>query len=316
MSSVTPHKVSVVMGVYNGGAELEPTLRSVLDQDFGSFEFIVIDDGSTDGSGAMLDCWAKADSRLRIEHCVNQGLTAALRRGCELARGEYIARQDCGDRSFPARLRSLAARLDAEHGAVLVASNYRHLAPDGELLAIVKAHADDGDLRRRLIAGEEAILAGPHHGTVMFRRDAYLKVGGYRPAFYFAQDIDLWTRLMEVGAIAWVDEDLYEVRHLRGSITATHGTRQRALRALIAEAVRLRAAGLNEESVLARARAIRPDPSRPTKRGDEDIDYFVGSCLANRRDPAARRYLARALARRPWMLKAWAKLALTWLPRR
>jgi glycosyltransferase involved in cell wall biosynthesis len=316
MISGKAEKISVVMSVFNGGAELEPTLRSVFDQDFESFEFIVIDDGSADGSGDVLDRWAKSESRLRVEHRANQGLTVALRLGCELARGEYIARQDCGDRSLPGRLRSLAARLDADPGVVLVASNYRHLAPDGELLSIVKAHAESGELRRRLLAGEEAILAGPHHGTVMFRRETYLEVGGYRPDFYFAQDIDLWTRLMEVGAIAWVDEELCEVRHLRGSITATHGTRQRALRALIAEAVRLRTAGRDENSVLARARAIRPDSLHRTTRGDEDIDYFVGSCLADRGDPAARRYLAKVIARRPWMLKAWAKLALTWLPAR
>lgn len=309
-------KVSVVMGVLNGGVELEPTLKSILDQDFDAFELIVIDDGSTDGSGALLDRWAGLDPRLRVEHQGNRGLTDALRRGCQLARGTYIARQDCGDRSFPGRLRALAERLDAEAEVVLVASNYRHLGPGGELLAVVKAHTTDDDMRRRLLAGEESTLAGPHHGTVMFRRDAYVSVGGYRTDFYFAQDIDLWTRLMEVGAISWIDEELCEVRHLRGSITATQGSRQRALRALIAEAVRLRAAGLDEKPVLDRARAIRPGVSQLPVDGDEDLDYFVGSCLASRGDPVARRYLARSLSRKPWNLKAWAKLVTTWLRKR
>lgn len=308
-------KVSVVMGVYNGGDELEPTLRSVLEQEYRDFEFIVINDGSDDQTGEVLERWARLDPRLRVENQANLGLTEALRRGCELATGAYIARQDCGDRCLPDRLRALAHCLDTRADVVLAASNYRHLAPDGELLAIVKAHAPDDELRRRLLAGEEPTLAGPHHGTVMFRRDAYMSVGGYRSQFYFAQDIDLWTRLMEVGAIAWVDRELCEVRHLRGSITATYGNRQRALRALIAEAVRLRAAGSDDTAVLMRARAIRPDNLHPSTESYEDIDYFVGSCLANRRDPAARRYLARALKRNPWKFKAWMKLLVTWLPR-
>ena len=301
------------MGVYNGGAELEPTLRSVLEQRFGDFEFIVINDGSSDETGKILDRWASLDSRLRIEHHANRGLTEALRRGCELAKGAYIARQDCGDRCLSDRLRALADCLDSNNNLVLVASNYRHLAPDGELLGIVKELAPAEEMRSRLLAGEVSRLAGPHHGTVMFRRDAYFSVGGYRSEFYFAQDIDLWTRLMEVGAIAWIDRELCEVRHLRGSITATHGNHQRALRALIAEAVRLRAAGCEETDVLMRARAIRPDSSQGTGEGFEDVDYFVGSCLADRKDPAARRYLVRTLTRKPWKLKAWMKLLMTWV---
>src|SRR3569623_742811 len=104
-------QVSVVMGVYNGAAALPATMRSVLDQEGCALEIIVVDDGSSDDTPRLLDEWAARDARLRVIHQANTGLTGALIRGCGEVRGEFIARQDCGDRSLPGRLRSQAALL-------------------------------------------------------------------------------------------------------------------------------------------------------------------------------------------------------------
>ncbi len=93
------------MSVYNSAGSLTRTLDSILLQEGVDFEFIVIDDGSTDGSGEILDQRAALDARLVVVHQDNAGLTAALKVGCELARGVYIARQDAGgDISMPSRL--------------------------------------------------------------------------------------------------------------------------------------------------------------------------------------------------------------------
>jgi len=97
-------EVSVVMGVYNGAEHLEQTLASILSQEGCDLEFIVVDDGSTDDTGSILDAWAAQDKRLRVIHQQNTGLTRALIRGCAEARGEFIARQDAGDVSLPGRL--------------------------------------------------------------------------------------------------------------------------------------------------------------------------------------------------------------------
>jgi len=96
--------VSVVMSVHNGWPLLHRALSSVLAQEGCTFEFIVIDDGSTDGTAAILDHYAAKDTRLQILHQENVGLTMALRRGCSLATGEFIARQDAGDVSCQTRL--------------------------------------------------------------------------------------------------------------------------------------------------------------------------------------------------------------------
>ena len=91
MNETTP-EVSVVMGVYNGASALPATLQSILSQQGCEFEVIVVNDGSTDDSGRVLDEWAARDARLQIIHQPNKGLTKALIRGCESARGEFIAR--------------------------------------------------------------------------------------------------------------------------------------------------------------------------------------------------------------------------------
>src|SRR4030042_1971241 len=92
------------MSVYNGEKYLKEAVESILNQTFRDFEFIIINDGSTDGTGAILASYQQKDARIRIYNQENQGLIASLNRGCQLARGEYIARMDADDISLPQRL--------------------------------------------------------------------------------------------------------------------------------------------------------------------------------------------------------------------
>src|SRR5262245_12696845 len=96
--------VSVVMSVYNGASSLSVTMNSVLSQAGVDLEFVIVNDGSTDGTGEILDDYALSDSRVRVIHQKNTGLTGALILGCAAATGEFIARQDVGDTSLPGRL--------------------------------------------------------------------------------------------------------------------------------------------------------------------------------------------------------------------
>ena len=114
-------KVSVVMSVYNGAEHLAETLDSVLQQEDCDFEFIVVNDGSTDGTAKVLDKYASLDSRLRVFHQENTGLTKALIKGCSEARGEFIARQDAGDISLPGRLKQQRDFLMSHPEAVMCA---------------------------------------------------------------------------------------------------------------------------------------------------------------------------------------------------
>lgn len=169
-------RVSVVMAVRNGEAVLPATLESVLAQTECDLEFIVINDGSTDGSGALLDQWAVTDQRLRVFHQENAGLTQALIRGCAAARGEFIARQDAGDLSLPGRLQRQVGILCADPACVAASCHSEFIGPKDEPL--YKVGVDEVMLNESLRGSSGSAIFGPsHHGTVMMRRTAYLAAG-------------------------------------------------------------------------------------------------------------------------------------------
>src|SRR4029077_17549732 len=112
LAPVDTPTVSVVLSVHDDEHFLAECLESVLAQTGVSFEVIAIDDGSIDGSAALLDVYAARDERLRVVRQPNTGLTLALIRGCAMARGRFVARQDADDIAFPGRLARLAAELD------------------------------------------------------------------------------------------------------------------------------------------------------------------------------------------------------------
>jgi glycosyltransferase involved in cell wall biosynthesis len=308
---VTAPLVSVVTGVYNGGTDLRPSLESVLDQRGVEFELIVVDDGSTDDTPVLLDELARRDPRVRAIRQENQGLTRALIRGCAEARGEFIARHDGDDLSLPGRLERQARRLQDDPSLCLVSCWATARGPGDELLLEICRSEEPDAATDGLLNRYEG---PPHHGSVMFRRSCYERVGGYRAEFYFAQDSDLWLRLGEVGQLAYEQDFLYSFRVGEGSISSRWRAVQHALGELAHECQAARRAGKREDEPLRRAAALRPGLV-PSARPDLTAGaYFVGRCLLARRDPRARRYFRKVLARRPWSLKAWASLLQSLVP--
>lgn len=303
-------EVSVVIGVYNGASGIAMSLDSVLRQEGTDLECIVVDDGSDDGTADILSAYAQRNERLRVVRQRHAGLTRALIHGCALARGKYVARQDVGDVSFPGRLAMQARILEQHEEVVLVGCGYRLAGPGGELLREF-AGDDDTLVTSVLRDARKDTLRGPHHGTVMFRRGTYQDVGGYRSSFYFAQDLDLWTRLVEKGSFVCVAEILCQVEFSYESISAQNLPHQTVLKALISEATALRRRGKPETPALSKAAKIGPaNYSRRRILGRRAASaYFVGSCLADRGDRKAIRYFKETLVCRPWHVKAWMKLA-------
>lgn len=120
-SNISP-KVSVVMSVYNGEKYLPETIDSILNQTFKDFEFIIINDGSTDKTAKILTSYD--DPRIRIFNQENMGLTKSLNRAISLAKGEYIARMDADDISYPERLKKQVDYLNKNPDIGLVGSKY------------------------------------------------------------------------------------------------------------------------------------------------------------------------------------------------
>jgi glycosyltransferase involved in cell wall biosynthesis len=300
--------VSVVMAVYNGAEVLPRTLRSVLDQQDVDLEFIVINDGSTDNTGSVLDEEAKKDARLIVVHQSNMGLTKALIEGCALARAPYLARQDCGDDSLPYRLRAQIDFLEEFQECVAVTCHTAFHGPADEPMYV--SAIEHADLNAALGALRVDKLKGPsHHGSVVMRLAQYQRVGGYREQFYYAQDLDLWTRLAEIGSFGVVPAILYVARYGEFGISSLHRRNQETLKKLICKCRLARLHGQAESSHLLEAEEIRPGLLRARSRLQKSYAraaglYFIASCLASTNREAALAYCRRALALAPWHLRS------------
>jgi hypothetical protein len=151
---------------------------------------------------------------------------------------------------------------------------------------------------------------GPsHHGSVMMRRDTYLSVGGYRQAFYFAQDVDLWSRLLEHGRHVAITEVLYRGQLEPSSLSGRFAKEQEALAHLIKEATTLRRSGRSDTQVLEKASQIKPHGRGAGRKGVAAGAYFIGSCLQHHDRRAARLYFVEAIKNDPLMWRAWIKAA-------
>lgn len=296
--------VSVVMSVYNGEEYLGKALDSVLAQEGVEFEVVVVDDGSSDGSGDLLEERASSDPRLRVIRQPNGGLTRALIRGCKEARGDLIARQDADDVSLPGRLEKQARAMLADPSLAMVSCWARAVAPGGERLWVNRHDADPVEARRQLLLERRG---PPGHGTVMFRKSIYEAVGGYRPQFWFAQDSDLWLRLAEVGGFLCLPEVLYENRIGDTNISTRWRRIQRRFGDFGHACRQCRLRGEPEERLLREAadlaRKVAGAEVRSSGRRAAG-SYMIGRWLLRERNPAALQYFERAVEREPWNLKA------------
>lgn len=199
--------VSVVMSVYNGMPHLVPALESLEAQTFRDVEFVIVNDGSSDGSRDALLAFAARDPRVRLIEQENSGLTRALVRGVDEARGELIARMDADDLSVPERIERQVALLRASPSAVAATCALRCITHDDSEL--VRFPVEPPELIPWYLTFFNAIGG---HGQIMFRKSTYLAAGGYNPEFRYAQDYDLWVRLTKFGPIATQREPLYQYR--------------------------------------------------------------------------------------------------------
>lgn len=299
------------MCVHNGLSELHESMESVLNQTDVRLELVVVDDGSTDGSLDVLHDYAARDPRVRVVSREHRGLSEALVTGCAEARGEFIARQDVGDVSLPGRFIKQLARLSTDSMLALVSCGTRFFGPDGEFLYEVLESSGEAD--RALRTTEPALLHGPSsHGSAMFRREHYLRAGGYRPQFEVAQDLDLWTRLVEHGRHEVVQEVLYETSFGPGAISTGKRAQQVAAKKIIADCIRARASvGHDGQQVAEASRLFEVSRNPGRRKTDADFYYFLARCLRGRDPARSRHYLKAALKENPFHWKALLRAAQT-----
>jgi glycosyltransferase involved in cell wall biosynthesis len=223
--------VSVIMPVFNGEKYLREAVGSICGQSYKDFEFIIVDDGSSDRTAAILREYALRDDRLRVLSGPNTGLTRALLKGMDEARGDLIARMDADDVSLPRRLEQQVQFLDQHPECVAVGARVLVVDSDGDAVFPMRYPSGHEEIDAHNLAGKGCALA---HPATMFRRTAYEKAGGYRPEFEPAEDLDLWLRMAEVGKLANLDDVLLNYRvHLKSTcVTRRQEQYAKALRAI------------------------------------------------------------------------------------
>jgi glycosyltransferase involved in cell wall biosynthesis len=230
--------ISVVMSVHNGEKYLREAVESILNQAFRDFEFIIIDDGSTDCSKEMLEQYAAKDPRIRLISREHRGRPKSLNEGIALAKGELIAIMDADDISLPERLVKQSAHLKKHRSCVAVGGYALRIDCDGDPINLWEVPVSHEAVDSHHIAGD---VAGMIHPAVTIRLKALTDIGGYDERLSVTQDLDLWLRLAEVGELANLPEVVLKYRVHFASVTMQKRLLQtNAAKQVISEARRRR----------------------------------------------------------------------------
>ncbi|MFX1466035.1 MAG: glycosyltransferase family 2 protein [Promethearchaeota archaeon] len=235
--------ISVVMAVYNSEKYVQEAVDSILKQTFKNFEFIIINDGSTDKTQEILESYN--DPRIVLTHQKHMGLTKSLNKGIALAKGKYIARQDADDISLPDRLKKQIEFLELHKDFALLGTAAQIIDIRGFYLKTIKYPTDHSSLRI-------AIKRSNHfwHGSVMFRRQSFFELGGYQEIFFTAQDYDLWLRFVERFKVANLSDPLYKYRLNYLSLSFKKIVFQRRMAIFARELARAREKGIKERQII------------------------------------------------------------------
>jgi hypothetical protein len=265
--------------VYNAEAFLERSLRTLLAQTYRDFEALVIDDGSEDGSAAVVETLAESDSRIRLIRQANAGVSGALNRGLGEARGELIALLDHDDLWHPTKLERQIEALDRDHRVGFVGCYSTLVDEEGRSVGWRFGSSAHGDVYRRMLFCD--LVAG---GSVaLVRRAAFEQAGSFDPAPEIAgrSDWDMWLRIARSWHYASVDDSLVGYT--------------RSPRNYSRDYPKMLAAG---EAVLAKAAASDPglDPATVDRALARDAFGIFCLCIADGEVAAARTCMRRSLS--------------------
>jgi glycosyltransferase involved in cell wall biosynthesis len=213
--------LSVLLPAFNAEKHLAEALASVLAQTHAAFELLVLNDGSSDRTLEIAERFRARDSRIRVITHGNMGMGAALNQGLQFAAADWIARLDADDIMLPNRLERQIAFVQSQPRLAVAASLVYYIGEDGRLLGAASSPlATPQDFARRQREGKPISL---HHPSVMFRKDVVVAAGGYRPAFWPADDFDLWARLAEQGHLILVQQEYLAKYRIHGASISIAG---------------------------------------------------------------------------------------------
>jgi len=192
-------EISVLMPVYNAERYVAKAIESILNQTFKNFEFIIINDGSTDSSLEIIQKYAQQDCRINLISRANKGIVNTLNEGVGIAKAPYIARMDSDDISWNERLFKQFNYLENHPDCAVIGTSTLLIDCDGSPIASFPFKLNHNEIDLELIQGHGGAIA---HPTVMFRKNIFNVVEGYSSLFVYAEDFDLWLKMAEKGNLA------------------------------------------------------------------------------------------------------------------
>lgn len=217
-------RISVLLPVYNAESFLRDAIDSVLSQTFSDFELLMLDDGSTDNSAAILREYEAKDPRVRVFFRRNRGLAFTLNELIGMARGELLARMDDDDICLPSRFEKQIAFLDAHPDHVLVGGWIEQMNEAGQPIGTIRSPTAHEGIDEANSKGHCSVW----HPTAMMRKSSVLAIAGYDVNLENAEDIDLWLRLAEVGKLANLETAVLKYRLHGASMSAKNRDKQLA----------------------------------------------------------------------------------------
>lgn len=206
--------ISVVLGVYNGQRFIAEAVESILTQTFTDFEFIAVDDGSTDKTLRILRDYASRDARLKVMQIPHGGIVDAANAGLNAASAPLIARADADDVLMPERFAKQVQYMAEHPEVVCLGSRMWLMEPYGSIIDQSHHPLTHEAIDAELLRGSGWAMPQP---VAMLRKDTVTKVGGYRKEYLWSEDLDLFLRMAEVGRLANLPDLLIKYRSHAGS---------------------------------------------------------------------------------------------------
>lgn len=231
--------VTVLMSVYNGEKYLKDAINSVLSQSFTNYEFLIINDGSTDGTKELLDKYTSNDPRVHLIHLPkNRGLTAALNLGVDMAKGKWVARIDCDDIWRRDRLEKQLSYLEKNQNIKLLGSSFYVINENAKIIGEIKRY-NSVLINKWLMLWGNCFI----HSSVIFDKNIAIKLGKYDSQYFHGQDYDLWTKFAMNYDIDNLEETLISLRTHQKSITTLNFEKHIKLDLIIKQNYRKQVAG-------------------------------------------------------------------------
>lgn len=289
--------ISVLMPAYNAERYVAEAVQSILDQTFTDFEFLIVDDGSTDSTRAILERSAARDARIQLVSRPNTGYLVALNEMIARARGEFLARMDADDIAEPQRFERQMSYLAEHPDCVLVGSRVLIIDPDGDPLRIMGDALSHEEIDSAMLAARGQMV---YHPSVIVRKRAMERVGGYREEYLYVEDLDVFLKLAEIGRIANLAEPLLRYREHLGKVGRRLADLQRErIQLVLTEAHRRR--GLPAPTRFPGLESAPPGPA-------ESLRIWGWWALGAGHVRTARKHALRSARRQPLSLESWRLL--------